>query len=399
MHRAWLFLLPLLVGADWFPIELIADPAARSVVLPSRPAACYAMTATGTCDADPPEESPLSNSVCRPAGAVTLYWAAPTKCADQSPLASVSLWTIYTDTFPPSPRPAAPRLVTLTVDVPDLPGDEMAFRLAGASLSTSLLVTSKETSPKVWFDDSGLRMFVYGSSSDVVHKYDLTQPWQLATASFSQTHTMGGASNGRNPIGLYWQPNGEAFFISTSFTDRVIKYTVSSAWDLTSTVTESQLFSVAGQTALPAGVALSPDGTRMFVVGNDATDRVYSYTLGTPWSLATASYDTVSFSVASQETGTTGFSVTPDGLSMYVCGPTGAVYRYTLSTAWDLSTAAYASDSFSPSSSPYGCFVNPGGNRLYTTDDAANDYVYEHILPSAMAYDPRKRQLEQLVLH
>lgn len=242
-------------------------------------------------------------------------------------------------------------------------------------------------------------MFVYGSSSDAVHKYDLTQPWQLSTASFSQTHTMGGSSNGRNPTGLHWKADGTAFFICTSFTDRVIKYTVSTAWNLASTVTESQLFSVASQTALPTGVAVSPDGTKMFVAGNDATDRIYSYTMSTPWSLATGTYDSVSLSVNSQESGMLGFSVTPDGRTMYVCGGTGSVYRYTLSTAWDLSTASYASDSFAPSSSPVGCFVNAGGNRLYTTDDGVNDYVYEHVVPSAAVDNPRIRQLEQLVLH
>ena len=276
----------------------------------------------------------------------------------------------------------------------------MAYRLTGATQRNTLNVSAKETNPKAWVDDSGTRLFVYGPSSDAVHKYNLTQPWDISTASFSQTYTMGGASNGRNPTGLHWQADGLAFFICTSFTDRVIKYTVSSAWDLASTVTEAQLFSVAGQTAIPSGVVLSPAGTRMFVAGSDATDQIYSYTLGTAHSLATASYDTVAFSVNGQEPTINGFSVTPDGKNMYVSGGTGSVYRYTLSTAWDLSTASYASESFAPAGALNGCFVTPNGNRLYTCDDGAGtDLVYEYSRPSAAVDNPRIRQLAQLMLH
>ena len=60
------------------------------------------------------------------------------------------------------------------------------------------------------------------------------------------------------------------------------------------------------------------------------------------YNLAGASYDSVSFSVASQELGPSGLFFKPDGTKMYVIGFTGDnVNEYDLSTAWDVSSAPY----------------------------------------------------------
>lgn len=120
----WLALLaiPLLLGADWYPIKLISDSAAREATLPARPVACYTMTATGRCGAEPPSESAQSNAVCKPAGDVHLRWQAPTACADSTvALVGIDLWTIYTDTLAPQPRPAPPTLVRVDAVEPERP--------------------------------------------------------------------------------------------------------------------------------------------------------------------------------------------------------------------------------------------------------------------------------------
>ena len=65
-------------------------------------------------------------------------------------------------------------------------------------------------------------------------------------------------------------------------------------------------------------------------------NSVYQYTLSTPWDLSTASYDSVSFSVTSQDTTPVGIAFKSDGSKMYVVGVTnGSVYQYTLSTPSD----------------------------------------------------------------
>jgi len=45
--------------------------------------------------------------------------------------------------------------------------------------------------------------------------------------------------------------------------------------------------SVSAQEATPYGLAFSPDGTKMYIVGQ-TNDTVYQYTLSTPWNVSTA---------------------------------------------------------------------------------------------------------------
>ena len=65
----------------------------------------------------------------------------------------------------------------------------------------------------------------------------------------------------------------------------------------------------------------------MYVIGNG--DTVYQYTLSTAWDLSTASYDSVSFSVNSQDATTTALFFKPDGSKMYVLGDSNnSVYQF-----------------------------------------------------------------------
>ena len=73
---------------------------------------------------------------------------------------------------------------------------------------------------------------------------------------------------------------------------------------------------------------------------------------GTPvvngYLLSSASYDSKSFSVSTQDSSATeGFTFSYDGTKMYAVGTTNrTVYQYDLSTAFDVSTSSYASKKF-----------------------------------------------------
>jgi hypothetical protein len=58
-------------------------------------------------------------------------------------------------------------------------------------------------------------------------------------------------------------------------------------------------------------------------------DTVYQYTLSTGFDLSTASYDSVSFSVNSQDTSPYGMAFSTDGAKMYILGGSNkTVYQY-----------------------------------------------------------------------
>jgi len=138
-----------------------------------------------------------------------------------------------------------------------------------------------------------------------------------------------------------------------------------------------------GNETNPAGLAFKSDGTKFYILGT-TQDTVYQYSLSTAWDMSTASYDSVSFSVLAQATTVTGLCFSTDGTKFYVTdNGTNAVYQYTLSTAWDLSTASYASKSMSTQgTSPGDGFMHPSGTKFYTVDFSA-DVVQEYNLTTA----------------
>ena len=144
-------------------------------------------------------------------------------------------------------------------------------------------------------------------------------------------------------------------------------------------------FSVASQDTAPTDFAFNTDGTKMYVVGY-TNDTVYQYSLSTAFTVSTASYDSVSFSVSSQSSRPMGMTFNNDGTKMYiVCRDNDAVYQYSLSSGFDLSTASYDSVSLdvSPQDNlPNSIRFNADGTKMYIVG-AQYEYVFQYGLSSA----------------
>ena len=139
---------------------------------------------------------------------------------------------------------------------------------------------------------------------------------------------------------------------------------------------DNKSVSVAAQIASPSAVAISADGTAMYVLDLGSPYNVAQYTLATAYDVSTATYASKSFSVSSQETSPRGMTFKPDGTKFYVIGSGNkTVYEYTLSTAWDISTASYSGNSFlaTGQSTPCGLGFNSAGTRLFIVDQADDD--------------------------
>ena len=157
-------------------------------------------------------------------------------------------------------------------------------------------------------------------------------------------------------------------------------------YDLGSASYDSKSFSVNAQEGSPEGLYFKSDGTKVYVVGSSG-DSVDQFSLSTAWDISTASFDSVTFSLASQVTTPKGIFFKPDGTSFYVQGQSVAdryVYQYNMTTAWNISTASYASKSFSTSedNEPLGVFFKPDGTKAFVTGEQ-NDKVYQYGLSTA----------------
>jgi sugar lactone lactonase YvrE len=244
----------------------------------------------------------------------------------------------------------------------------------------SFSVAAQETTPQALaFSSDGFTMFVVGDVNGTVYQYTLTTARDVSTASYaSKSHSV--AAQDSAPTGLAFSSDGFKMFVVGTTNDTVYQYTLTTAWDVSTASYASKSFSVAAQETTPQGLAFSSDGFTMFVVG-DTNDTVYQYTLTTAWDVSTASYASKSFSVAAQDTVPLGLAFSSDGFTMFVVGFTNdTVYQYTLTTAWDVSTASYASKSFSVAAQdtvPLGLAFSSDGSDMFIVG-SANDTVYQY---------------------
>jgi len=260
------------------------------------------------------------------------------------------------------------------------------FDLAEASYaSKSFSVASQETNPQALaFNTDGTSMFVVGFSSDHVYQYTLSTAFDVSTASYA-SKSFSVNPQETTPLSLAFNPDGTSMFIVGNTNDTVYQYTLSVGFDVSTASYANKSFSVNPQEAVPNALAFNPDGTSMFIAGN-ISDTVYQYTLSTAFDVSTASYASKSFSVNAQDTSPTGLAFNTDGTSMFIVGgTTDTVYQYTLSSGFDVSTASYASKSFSVASqdtSPSALAFNTDGSSMFIVGDYT-DKVHQYTLASA----------------
>jgi hypothetical protein len=252
----------------------------------------------------------------------------------------------------------------------------------GASYdSVSFSVAGEELTPTdLFFSPDGLRMYVIGSTGDDVNEYNLSTAWIVSSAVYSTVFSV--SSQDATPQGLYFRADGTKMYVLGATNDTVFQYTLSTPWSVATASYDSISFSVAGQETTPTGIFFKPNGLTMYVVGN-ANDAVYQYTLSTAWNVSTATF-LQSFSISGQEVTSVGMSFTGDGSRMFITGSTGDdVNVYNLTTPWDISTSAFV-NVFSVAgqdTAPSGIYIKPDGTKMYMVG-STNDAVFQYTVPS-----------------
>jgi sugar lactone lactonase YvrE len=252
----------------------------------------------------------------------------------------------------------------------------------GASYdSVSFSVTAEETNPNdLFFSPDGLKMYIIGTSGDDINEYNLSTAWVVSSAVYLTTFSV--SSEDTSPQSLFFRADGTKMYVLGATNDIIFQYTLSTPWSVLTASYDSISFSVATQETTPTGLSFRPNGLSMYVVGN-ATDAVYQYTLSTAWDVSTATF-LQSFSVSGQELTATGVVFTSDGSRMFIIGNTGDdVNVYNLTTPWDISTSAFV-NVFSVSgqeSAPQGIYIKPDGTKMYIVG-STNDTVFQYTVPS-----------------
>lgn len=214
----------------------------------------------------------------------------------------------------------------------------------------------------MFFKPDGTAVYMTDIFGDEVNVFSLSTPWDISSAVFSQSFSVSAQDD--SPHGIFVKPDGAKMYVAGSTGDAIHEYAMSTSWDVSS-ASFTQSFSTSAQSTNPRGLFFKPDGTKMYVADYFAADAIFEYTLSTAWDVSSASF-LRSFFV----TGPNGIFFRSDGLKMYIGGANASwVKEYDLATAWDVSSAVFVQEFLESGTNAYnisGVFFKPDGTRMFT---------------------------------
>jgi len=241
--------------------------------------------------------------------------------------------------------------------------------------TVSFSVSGQDSAPAgLAFNNDKSKMYILGSNSYSVYEYILSTPGNLGTASYNSVRFSVNFQDSA-PRSISFSSDGSKMHMTGGENNSVYQYSLSTNFDLSTASYDNVSFSVNAQDSQPSGVVFNSDGSKMYMFGN-ANDAVFQYTLSTNFDLSTASYDNVSFSVDAQDINLRDIDFNSDGSKMYIIGNTSkSVDQYTLSTPFYLSTASYDNLRFSvdaQDSLPQAIEFSSDGLNMYMLGDQTN---------------------------
>ena len=266
-------------------------------------------------------------------------------------------------------------------------------------------VNSQETNPAgLAFSSDGTKMFHVGNiftgnhakTNADVFEYALSTPWDVSSATYVDAFSVIDEMKVNNqlslPYGITFNNDGTQMYVSDyGITDSIYQYTLSRAYDVSTASYANKSIDVDAKVGSanrgPCGIRFNNDGTKLFVAGF-SDSQIYEFTLSTAFDISTASY-VDGFDVSAQGNRNRDFEFNPDGTIMFaVNGPTdGAnvyeIFEYKLTTAFDISTASYVNKVFNTRAQDDNTFsiaISNDGSKLYMLG-YGSDNVNEYTLP------------------
>lgn len=260
--------------------------------------------------------------------------------------------------------------------------------LSTMSSAVQTLATSPESTPYgcCWGDD-GNYFYLTGSATDTIRGYSTSSPYSLVSATYMGNFSVSGQESS-TPRSLRTSLDGSKIYMLGDTSDSVFQYDLSTSWDITTASYNSKSVSVGSQDDGCLGIDLSRDGTRMYMIGTQ-NDKIYQYSLSTAWDISTATFYNKEISWAGKGVSTpAGVKISSKGDKVYLAGSSpDTTFEYALSTDWDISTMAStattsASHSGGGNALMQGFDISPDGTEMIATD-SADDLLYRHTIGTA----------------
>lgn len=231
-----------------------------------------------------------------------------------------------------------------------------AYNISTATLdNTKTLITADNdgsiTPNDFAFNSDGTRLFVLGSTLDMdfnfderVASFELSQGFDLSTASTLTTvaadDQISVTAQEDFTSGIALKPDGTAFYIIGKTGNKVIEYTMTTAFKA-GTASAGSEKSVSSEVTTPESMRFNGDGTQLFVLDlnfPNASAGVIPYGLSSAYDITTASYAGAAAELAIDFSAIrpSALAFSDDGAEMYIAGTSDAgapIWEYNLAPA------------------------------------------------------------------
>ena len=266
-------------------------------------------------------------------------------------------------------------------------GTAIGFGISTPSYDNkSFAFTTQDAAPyDVQFNNNGTKMYMVGGVNNTVFQYTLSTAYDVSTASYDSVSYSVLAQDSFN-LAIAFNNNGTKMYLVGSSNDDIFQYTLSTAYDVSTASYDSVSLAFPSNDSYPQSISFNSDGTKMYAIGT-GNDRINQWTLSTAYDISTAGGLTY-LGVVNEDNIPQDFRFNSDGTKLFLLGNQfDYIFQYTLSTAYDVSTASYDSVSYSLTGTPNPrTFLwNNDGTKFYilSTD---NDTIYQYT-SSSMLYD------------
>lgn len=270
---------------------------------------------------------------------------------------------------------------------------------SGKELDTSVLYGNDNPSG-FGFNSNGTKLFVMMNSPVRIQTFKLTVPFDISTAyvagdQLDLSSTVFGTGRAR---GIEFSSDGSKFFAVNSISITIDQFsTVTSVpvseshlWtvvDISLSTDDNVTFDTSNEDTFPRGVQFKPDGTKMYMIGNQHfNDQIHEYDLATPWNISTATVvHSTDLTAIDGGTNPYSFYIKPDGTKFWTTSVgTSSIREYSLTTPWDISTAVtpasgitYQTLQLGTTSNAFvqGITFKPDGTRCFYSAGNGDDIV------------------------
>jgi sugar lactone lactonase YvrE len=250
--------------------------------------------------------------------------------------------------------------------------DLTAYNISQSTLELDSQLATGQFNRGFTFNDTGTRIFICNDQDDIL-AYEMDTPYDHVNATYSSSLSvtaLSGLTQG-TCIRFSDAASGKAYILDYS-ANTIKQYSLSTMYDMsTATQDTSDTLDTSSEDTSIFSFFFNSDGTKLYAVGRTSPgESIYQYDLTTAWDLSTASYASKSLDISAKAPNANGGVMSSDGKKVILGDSSNdKLVMYTLSTAYDISTGTFTNETSVPSAvTCVGLEVDPTGTRLFFSD-------------------------------